>query len=296
MSPSTLLSHPPRVHFFDIKSLVGPFSPNTLRTRLSLNYKRITYTESTISYADVRALCRDLGIPAHHPDQTRSSSPQYTLPVILFETSAEHHESFQGPGRFLSPASLHGRLDFDAARAVCSTVTIGRALDTYFPPPTWKALFPFQHSDAQNEEVQRCITRAVGVARRLILPRVPKILDERGRQYFVDTRTKWFGVETLDELEPQSEAEATQLWVDMTRELERITKMLRKGPFINGDVPSYPDFVIVAFIAWFQRVDERAWKRLLGFGNGEIQRLWHACKPWLRGQGEVIDWEVESSS
>ncbi|KAJ9647516.1 hypothetical protein H2204_000145 [Knufia peltigerae] len=293
------LTRPPRVHFFDIKSLVGPFSPNTLRTRLSLNYKRIDYTESAISYADIKALYADLGLPATQNRGQTQSSPKYTLPVILIETVPENHESLQTTGSFLLNLALQGKLDYEASRAVCGTLPIARALDTCFPPPNWKVLFPFQQSDKQTEEVQRCITRAVGVARRLILPRVPKVLDERGRKYFVDTRTTWFGVEALDELGPKSETEATQLWVEMTRELESITNMLSKGkgggPFINGDVPSYPDFIVVAFLAWFQRVDEQASERLLEFGNGELQRLWHACKPWLSGQGEVIEWDVESS-
>ena len=57
---------PVHVHFFDIRSrLPGrmqSFSPNTLRIRQSLNYKRISYSESFISYPDIELLWESLGL------------------------------------------------------------------------------------------------------------------------------------------------------------------------------------------------------------------------------------------
>ncbi|KIW57248.1 hypothetical protein PV05_05824 [Exophiala xenobiotica] len=304
--PLHKLTRPPRIHFFDIKSRVGPFSPNTLRTRLSLNYKRLTYTESSISYPDIEPLCKSLDIPPAHHDKS-ATTPRYTLPALLIEIDDKDNASPLAVARLMqdhhghcSATSVrHPNLDFGPAVAVSTTLAIAQTLDAKFPGPEYPALFPFADSEEQARHTQRTITRAVAPARRLVIPSVPDILDERGREYFDTTRRTWFKVDALNELRPKSEAEEKQLWRGLQADLDGVIGVLRReqggveAPFLNGHVPTYADFVVMAFLAWFHRVDRRAWDRVLEFGNGELKTLWAGCKRWLDGRGEQLEWEVE---
>ncbi|KIM95771.1 hypothetical protein OIDMADRAFT_106317 [Oidiodendron maius Zn] len=70
------------VHFFDIDStLLGSdrsWSPNTLRIRMVLNYKGIPYTQSWVSYPDIRPLLKNLSVPPN-----AGEIYEYTLPAIV---------------------------------------------------------------------------------------------------------------------------------------------------------------------------------------------------------------------
>jgi hypothetical protein len=62
---------------FDSVRRIQIMVPNTLRMRMILNFKGNRYTQSFISYPDIKPLLRNLEVPALSP------GIPYTLPAIL---------------------------------------------------------------------------------------------------------------------------------------------------------------------------------------------------------------------
>ncbi|KIX10387.1 uncharacterized protein Z518_01469 [Rhinocladiella mackenziei CBS 650.93] len=300
-----------RIHFFDIKSaLPGPkqsFSPNTLRTRLSLNYKAIPYTESFISYPDIEPLWKSLGL---NPPQEKSTVvPAYTLPVILVK--APEKSNANGPTQ--TGTSTEARFPYDmkhrtitvphfgAVTAISQTFDIAKTLDMLFPPPQYPALFHSDHSIKTAHNVQEVVKKLVPSVRRLVIPSIPLILDDRGQRYFIDTRRRWFGVQNLDELRPKTPNEALEVWGNIDVGIGEMVEAIKgnekshmlQGPFAKGTASVYADFIIVAFLAWIQRADVELWENLMDIGGDVLRELWDALSPFLKGQGELIEWEIE---
>ncbi|KAF4217500.1 hypothetical protein CNMCM8980_004891 [Aspergillus fumigatiaffinis] len=150
------------VHFFDITSTLPgsskSWSPNTIKTRMVLNYKRIPYTQSWVSYPDIAPLLSSLAVPAS-PD-----GMPYTLPAINHKPTVKSNPT--------------GTL-MDSFAIACH-------LDQHYPTPS---LFPSgDASYALTIAVGKLITSAVNKARPLIIPNVAKFLDDKGREYFIKTR------------------------------------------------------------------------------------------------------------
>lgn len=176
--------------------------------------------------------------------------------------------------------------------AIATTLVIARALDWLYPQNP--ALFPFEHSLEQTHQVQAIIKRLLPSAQRLIIPSVPNILDERGREYFIKTRREWSKVSDLNDLRPKSQVESEQHWGELEEEIMPLIELLQVngGPFVGGKVPSYADFVTMAFLAWWLRVDRQAYEQLVTLGGGALKRLWDGCLPWLQGRGRELEWDV----
>ncbi|KAJ1307256.1 hypothetical protein OPQ81_001369 [Rhizoctonia solani] len=64
--------------FYDILSEHGTWSPNTYKTRLTLNYKHIPYRVEYISYPDIAPKLKELGVRETNPTPYIT----YTLPMI----------------------------------------------------------------------------------------------------------------------------------------------------------------------------------------------------------------------
>ncbi|KAL4778306.1 hypothetical protein BJX76DRAFT_352711 [Aspergillus varians] len=257
--------NPEPVHFFDLFSdLPGPsksWSHNTLKVRAVLNFKSIPYTQSWISYPDIKPLIISLGLPPN------TAGRPYTLPAIIHKAS----------------------ITSNANGAMMDSLPIVTHLDTVFPSPP---LFP--SGDASYVifvAVGRIISRLGPVLRSFIVPRVPGHLDERGSVYFHETRAVAFG-RPLSEVRPTEKAELEGLWEVVEREGPVLVEMLRgregkeeRGPFFEGEKPGYADLVVACELAFMERFDKELFGRFLALGNGEVKRLYEACLPWLEGQG-----------
>ncbi|GFF37547.1 probable glutathione S-transferase GSTU6 [Aspergillus udagawae] len=258
------------VHFFDITSTLPgsskSWSPNTIKTRMVLNYKRIPYTQSWVSYPDIAPLLTSLAVPAN-PDGIA-----YTLPTINHKPTVKSNPT----------------------GTLTESFAIACHLDQHYPTPS---LFPSgDASYALTIAVGKLLSAAVGKARPLIVPNVADILDDRGREYFIKTRSAWFG-KPLSEVRPRDPQQVKEATDELKKELEVLAQMLRgkvgkTGPFFEGDKPGYADFIVVSFLAWAERADKELWRELLGAGQGEFKALWEACIPWVEGQGEEKDWPI----
>ncbi|OAP57051.1 hypothetical protein AYL99_09164 [Fonsecaea erecta] len=314
------------------------FSPNTIRSRLALHYKGIPYTESWISYPDIEPLWQELKIPVpprrediSGNNNKRPPSPSCTLPILLLDADDFRHDALNRlhdakiPGVYETVQTRYGIFT-----PVVSTLGIALALEMLFrDPERYPPLFPDRQSLEQTQQVQSIITRLLPATRRLIIPSVPDILDDRGKEYFTRTRSKWFDVSSLDELRPRTPEETDRLWANIEAELEPILCTLHDSPLVRGPelhdaldwnaevgaseqndgghhasasrvrylsggpYPTYADFILMAFLAWIARVDMDAWARLTFYiGRGVLEDLWMGCLPYLRSGGYVgtLEW------
>ncbi|KAJ5572813.1 hypothetical protein VI817_007576 [Penicillium citrinum] len=267
-----MAAHEP-VHFFDILSTLPgsskSWSPNTLKVRAVLNFKKIPYTQSWISYPDIAPLMKSLEVA---PNETGTP---YTLPAII------HKESIS--------TNPHG--------AMMDSLPIILHLDEVFPSPP---LFP--SGDASYAIFLALSKVAAGMSpgiRQLVLPNVPQHLDPRGQEYFNRTRAEVFG-KPLSEVRPKDPEIVEEIWKGVVAESETLIKMLKgregkKGPFFEGEKAGYADLVFCCMLAFFERMDPDLFGKLMNLGDGEFKALWEACQPWLEGQGDEKEWPVPTS-
>lgn len=226
-----------------------------------LNYKNIPYVQSFISYPDIAPLLKSLSVTPHSKGRI-----QYTLPAI------SHPDSITA----------------NAAGAMMDSLPIACHLDKVFPSPP---LFPSgAASYALALAAEKLILCAAKEGLFILLPKAGDVLDARGKEYFLRTRAEWFG-KPLSELALKDDHEIRRALDSMKTELDVFLKMLagpdgKGGPFLEGDVAGYADFILVTFLSWGHRVDMEIWREIMKMGNGEFQTLWDACLPWMEGQGE----------
>lgn len=233
--------------------------------RAALNFKGVPYTQSWVSYPDIKPLLAGFGVTPNE------SGMPYTLPAIVHKSSIT--------------SNSHG--------AMMDSLPIIEHLDKVFPSPP---LFPSGDASYALFIAVGKIMMAMGPGfRNCIIPCVPEYLDERGAEYFLRTRAELFG-KPLAEVLP-SDQEKDELWKVAEKESEALVKMLKgregkKGPFFEGEVAGFADMVVACNIAWIERFDKRLFEKFLGLGNGEIKALYEACLPWLDGQGEEKEWPI----
>jgi glutathione S-transferase len=245
------------------------WSPNTLKTRLALNYKRIPYKQSFISYPDIAPVLKSLSVPP----KAHGSGRPFTLPAII------------DPKWINTPPS----------GALMDSFLIALHLDQHYPSPP---LFPSEESSRTLAlAVRKLMLNVVAPIGPLQLPEIAKILDPRGRDYFIETRSQMFG-KPLMSMVPTDSTVEDKMIRQAVKEMDIIVVMLQRnklpgatGCFLEGRQVSYADFIIVAVLAWLHRGRKDIWRKLLQTGDGEVERLWDACQPWLEGQGEDVQWE-----
>jgi glutathione S-transferase len=234
-----------------------------------LNYKKIPYTESFISYPDIAAVLQALEVaplPAGIP---------YTVPAIIHKSSITSNH--YGAMNDSLPIALH--------------------LEKTFYGPEHPTIFPNgDASYALAAAVQSIFQSVMLVCGSRVYPKVADILDERGAAYYYRTRSTRFG-KPLVEVLPRTSEEAQEVIGNTLPKLKPVLQMLRGredkvGPFFEGDQPGYADFVAAGYLVWFHRADEELWSAVVNSGNQELLKLWEATRPYWSGQGEVKDWKV----
>lgn len=234
-----------------------------------LNYKNIPYTQSYISYPDIAPLLKELNVPPHAPG---TNIMPHTLPAIVHKSSVKSNPS----------------------GALMDSFPIVQHLDKHFPSPP---LFPSgDASHALNIAVQKILGNVMGKCYMILFPYVPDILDPRGKEYFIHTRSELFG-KPLADVRPKNEEEARVAMDAAKKEFAILAEMLKgsgqkAGPFFEGDKPGFVDIVLVSYLAWIERFSKKLWQEIISVGNGEFTKLWDACLPWVEGQGEEKAWEV----
>lgn len=173
-------------------------------------------------------------------------------------------------------------------------------LDKVFPSPP---LFPSgDASYALFIAVSKIMSLLEPGFRPFIIPKVADHLDPRGQKYFHETRSAALG-KPLSEVRPTDKDIIDSLWKTVETESVTLIRMLngmegKVGPFFEGNKPGYADLFLACQLAFIERFDKNLFGKFLGLGDGEIAALYHACLPWLEGQGEKKEWVIspETSS
>ncbi|KAL4902283.1 hypothetical protein BDW74DRAFT_158321 [Aspergillus multicolor] len=175
--------------------------------------------------------------------------------------------------------------------ALMDSLPIAKYLDDTFDGLD---IFPNGEESVQKAiEVNKILGGVVHAGISLIAPNMPSILDERGAEYFARTREARFG-KALSQLRPATEEGVQKVLESMKIALTPVVDMLKAdsaGPFFEGQTVSYADFVLVAFLGWFERVNFCVFEAVLAVGDGEVRTLWEACQVWLCGRGSEEIWD-----
>ncbi|CAE6461118.1 unnamed protein product [Rhizoctonia solani] len=240
--------------FYDILSQHDTWSPNTYKTRLTLNYKRLPYRVEYISYPDIAPMLKELGVRSTNPTPYIT----YTLPMI-----ADPSPDPNGKPTYIVDS-------FD----------IAIYLDKMYPAPKYPVVFsPGMRavqkitSDLFWNEVALTILPAL-----VPLTARAGFLDERGREYFSKTREEY-----MKQI-PAETGIGSKFWGDAHEKWKWFGEMLdlnEEGPFVTGKQISFTDFVIGGIIFFLRRVE------------GGDMPMWNAMAEWQGGRWAGLWAEIE---
>ncbi|KAJ4476511.1 hypothetical protein C8J55DRAFT_561927 [Lentinula edodes] len=234
--------------FYDIP-LAEPnicWSPNTWKTRYSLNFKGLAYRTEWIEYPDIEALCIKIGA-APTDVKVDGTSPEYTLPVIY---------------------------DPSTNKAISDSFNIAQYLDTTYPdtpqliPPGTRAL--------QSGFTQYVNLRVKSILGQFVRPVVFQRLPfGKSQEYFRRTREALYNVK-IEEWAPQGEDRARE-WKRLRRALISLDGHYREakeetgGDFLCGVDPSFVDFALAGILQWSKHIlgaESEEWNDILSWQEG----------------------------
>ncbi|PPR04359.1 hypothetical protein CVT24_013193, partial [Panaeolus cyanescens] len=231
--------------FYDIPSkLPGKaWSPNTWKTRYTLNFKGLEYKTEWIEYPDIEAHCKALEIPADPFEKKADGSPQYTLPAIW---------------------------DTKTGVKVSDSRSILEYLEKTYPDAP--SLFPSNTAGLQIA-FEKAFKPHLGALWFRILPLMPKNLNPPSEEYFYRTRSAAFGA-PLDSLLPTG-VEAEQGWAKLKAGLDVIDGWYKTtdavGPFLMGDQVGWSDVMLTGYLKWLKIVwgdESEQWRDMATWHDG----------------------------
>ncbi|CAE6501345.1 unnamed protein product [Rhizoctonia solani] len=249
--------------FYDILSEHGSWSPNTYKTRLTLNYKRLPYRVEYISYPDIAPKLKELGVRATNP----IPGITYTLPMI-----ADPSPDPNGKPTY-----------------VVESFDIAVYLDKTYPAPKYPAVFSPGTRAVQKITIDVFRNQVAFPLFPALIPLTARagFLDERGREYFVKTR------EELLKRAPSDTSIGSKFWGELHDKWNWFGEMLdlnEEGPFVTGKQISFADFAIGGIIYFMRRVEEKdgqMWKVIAEWHGGRWARLWAEIEKLEKDSTEV---------
>ncbi|KAI0632239.1 hypothetical protein C8Q77DRAFT_1272285 [Trametes polyzona] len=237
---------PEPILFYDIPSNDTPpktWSPNTWKTRLTLNVKGIPYKTVWVEYPDIEAVLRKVGaLPTEHK---ADGSPLYTLPAIY---------------------------DPNTKTALAESATIVRYLEKTYPDTP--SLIP-AGTDALHAAFNYAFHARLsgGDLRLVVIPEVLKHLPPRSEAYFRATREVAFGSK-LEELAPPG-PEREKHWAEVQKVFSTFASWLKADgvdkPFFLGDRIGYADVTVASWLLWIRAIlgeDSKEWQDLKSWDGG----------------------------
>ncbi|KAI0647968.1 hypothetical protein C8Q79DRAFT_925005 [Trametes meyenii] len=214
------------------------WSPNTWKTRYSLNYKCLPYKTVWVEYLDIATVLRKIGaLPTmKNPD----GSPLYTLPAIY---------------------------DPNTKTALAESFAIARYLDKTYPDTP--RLIP-EGTDALHVAFTHAF-RAVlyDDLMPITIPASADYLRPRSEAYFRSTREVAFGGD-LRQLAPAGSEKRAERWKGIKKAFATYAQWIAADGtgklYFLGEKPGYADFTLAAFFTWIRVVlgeDNVEWKDVL---------------------------------
>ncbi|KIP06684.1 hypothetical protein PHLGIDRAFT_448049 [Phlebiopsis gigantea 11061_1 CR5-6] len=227
------------------------WSPNTLKPRMTLNYKGLQYRTEWVEYPDIEGVCKKIG--ARPTDKKADGSDRYTLPVLY---------------------------DPRTQRVVSDSWDIARYLDDAYPDTP--RVVPAGSAALQKAWHMLVLPTVLVPLLHIQLPHVCNILPPRSAEYFRRTREDAFG-KKLEEVHSESD------WEKLEQGLGKVKTCLEengegKDMLVMGDQITHADFVLVGIFIWARKSmgeDSDAWKRLSALHDGK----------WLKYVGQFAKYE-----
>ena len=224
--------------------------------RTVLNHKHIPYKTEWVSYPDIAPTLKKLGGSPTSTDP--DGNPLYTLPAIIDSSG-------------------------DAPIIVTDSLAIAEYLDAKYPE---RPVLPKEGIALQYifEETFRRIV--LPHLRKILIPLIWRILDERSQMYYRETRERWLGNgKTLEEWSPEGSVREGH-WALLKTGFDTLAMILDKnGPgaayVAGGTEPTRADMIIVAYLAWLIAAAPEDWEnRVRHWNDGRWDRLWKISEPW----------------
>ncbi|PPR05024.1 hypothetical protein CVT24_010217 [Panaeolus cyanescens] len=239
--------------FYDIDSnLPGrAFSPNTWKTRFTLNYKGIPYKTEWFEFVDIQSHCESLSIV---PKSRRSNGElYYSLPAIWDTTTGVK---------------------------MCESLEILEYLEKTYPDqPT---LFPGNTKGLQLAFQEGIMHTGFSALFPFIIPDEIPVFSPRSREFFVSSREQYMGI-ALKDMKPTGER-AEKEWAKFKAGLEVLSGWYEAtdGPFLMGDTIGWADIAMASWILWIKLVYENdpRWKDVSSWSGGRWERLLDDVKPY----------------
>ncbi|GJJ13167.1 hypothetical protein Clacol_007418 [Clathrus columnatus] len=258
------MSKEPLITLFDIITTKGAFSPFAWRVRLALNYKKINYKTHWLALTDIKSNHQRFSIPeTEHPIE----NPFYTIPAIIDAST--------------SPPIV-----------ISQSFNIEKYLDEKYPdPPLYSIIPPNLHQGDTNakervaflDEVNEFLRETNHWRRKILIPLaiplIPNILQEQDKDYFYESRSRWFQM-PFNEISPK--AEAREVYIkDLKAVFEELDRVLVRGrvkpynpndqydkPWICGDVVTRGDFTLIGLFIWIQKSNPELWNLIKTWNSG----------------------------
>ncbi|KAK1062154.1 hypothetical protein LTR74_010464 [Friedmanniomyces endolithicus] len=235
-----------KIIFYDLDNKKDTaWNPNTWKTRMVLNFKKIPYETEWVEYPALAPKLKALGVPPNPP----SAFADYSCPTIRLRDGTY----------------------------IMDSIPIAEKLEAMHPEPSlhldntlWK----------QASEICDALIRSAGAD--FMVSIVDDILGERASKWFAEDRHKRFGM-SLYEL--QEKVGGEKAWPATEEILTKLKALLTthkedEGPFMLGSKPCYGDLIAVALLEGCRKMDAKKSERMVNF-DGSFEKLLVACKPWL---------------
>ncbi|QRV89959.1 glutathione S-transferase [Ceratobasidium sp. AG-Ba] len=232
--------------FYDIVAKDGSYwTPNTFKTRLTLNYKGLPYRVEWVKIEDVEPLMKEMGVPP-----TSKTYPHYTLPMIADPSSEPDGKP----------------------TLVSESFRIAEYLDEKYPAPEYPIVIPPGTRALQKIFVEQYAPSIAMAPMPAIASGLPAaVLDEASTEYMYRTR----GRETFN---PISEETSAKILAEAREKWEAFALTIGDGPWITGDTVTFADFFIAGWLFFGRRIsggDEgKLWKEVSTWQDGKWAEYW----------------------
>ncbi|QRV90015.1 glutathione S-transferase [Ceratobasidium sp. AG-Ba] len=249
---------------YDVASKDGSnWSSNTIKTRLTLNYKGIPYRVRWVELHQIESTLKAMGVPP-----TSKTAPLYTLPTIADPSSEPNGEPTY----------------------VAETFTISSYLDEKYPAPKYPTVFPRGTRPLQKTFVEHFAATTGGpLFQSFIRQYFPeKFLSEPALEYLLRSRN----VDIKVYAHLQGEEAETKL-AEVRRKWDALAETLKlndNGPFVMGDTMTFADFAVGGMLFALNRVegDEgKVWQEVMKWSDGQWNKYWKEIKAIKDKSAEV---------
>ncbi|EMD37292.1 hypothetical protein CERSUDRAFT_73205 [Gelatoporia subvermispora B] len=250
------------IHFYDIPRNRDEddkaWSPNTWKTRLTLNYKGLPYKTIWVEYPDIESVCKEIGAESTGFGLLKEGKPYYSLPVIH---------------------------DPNTGTTISDSIRIARYLDKTYPdtPTVIPAELEAFHAVFEDAFFQTICMPLLPVMMPFGCPQ----LNPRSEAYFRETREEKFGPMLGGKLENWAPAGPVRdnRWKAVQAAFTKMAGWLsadgQERLFFKGKKLCYTDILVAAWLMAMKRVfgsDHPEWLQVEKWDGGRWSRLVHAVE------------------